>query len=88
MDLADTLHRECERVGRMVCIEYGKPYWQAQEIDGTLGYLRMVAEGARRIEGDILPSDFEGGTDLDSEGSLRSYRRSGSVELSNGLGRT
>jgi len=60
MDLADALEREQERFGKLLCIEHGKPYWQAlEEIAGTLGYLRMAAEGARRIEGDILPSDLE-----------------------------
>ncbi|GAB4364827.1 MAG: aldehyde dehydrogenase family protein [Spirochaetales bacterium] len=61
LDLADALAREKERFARLLCIEHGKPHWQAlEEIDGTLGYLRTAAEGAKRMEGDILPSDFPG----------------------------
>ena len=59
MDLADALHENRERIGLLLCLEHGKPQREAlEEIAGTLGYLRMAAMGARRIEGDILPSDF------------------------------
>jgi lactaldehyde dehydrogenase/glycolaldehyde dehydrogenase len=40
-------------------LEQGKPLNQAEgEIDAVVTFLTYAAESARRIEGDILPSDF------------------------------
>ncbi len=47
-----------ERLARLVVAEQGKPIQEARgEIDGTALYLSHAAEEARRITGDIIPSD-------------------------------
>ena len=47
-----------DRLARLVVAEQGKPLQEARgEIDGTALYLTYAAEEARRITGDILPSD-------------------------------
>lgn len=59
LDLADALNTDKERIGKLLCLEHGKPFREAlEEIDGTLGYLRTAAMGALFMEGDILPSHF------------------------------
>lgn len=48
-----------EELARVVVREQGKPLNQALgEIDGTANFLTYAAENARRIEGDIMPSDY------------------------------
>nr|WP_246849672.1 aldehyde dehydrogenase family protein [Rubellimicrobium arenae] len=58
--LADAVHAEAETLARIVVLEQGKPLGQARgEIGATETFLRYAAEWARRIEGEILPSDAE-----------------------------
>ena len=57
-DLADAVKRERAHLARVVVQEQGKPLNQAEgEIDAVVMFLTYAAENARRIEGDILPSD-------------------------------
>lgn len=56
--LAQLILENRERLARIVVAEQGKPLQEARgEIDGTALYLTYAAEEARRIAGDILPSD-------------------------------
>jgi lactaldehyde dehydrogenase/glycolaldehyde dehydrogenase len=56
--LAQLVLENRERLARLVVAEQGKPLVEARgEIDGTALYLTHAAEEARRISGDILPSD-------------------------------
>jgi lactaldehyde dehydrogenase/glycolaldehyde dehydrogenase len=56
--LAQLILENRERLARLVVSEQGKPLTEARgEIDGTALYLTHAAEEARRITGDILPSD-------------------------------
>ncbi|MCP4386352.1 MAG: aldehyde dehydrogenase family protein, partial [Hyphomicrobiales bacterium] len=56
--LADAIARDADRLARVVVAEQGKPLDQAAgEISFSQVFLRYAAENARRIEGDILPSD-------------------------------
>ncbi|MCR9136217.1 MAG: aldehyde dehydrogenase family protein [Alphaproteobacteria bacterium] len=56
--LADEVAAHREQLARTVVAEQGKPLDQAiGEIGAVETFLRYAAENARRIEGDILPSD-------------------------------
>jgi lactaldehyde dehydrogenase / glycolaldehyde dehydrogenase len=56
--LADAVRDNSDALARIVVTEQGKPLNQAiGEIGATETFLRYAAENARRIEGDILPSD-------------------------------
>ena len=56
--LANAVRRQAARLARIVIAEQGKPLNQAMgEIAATETFLRHAAENARRIEGDVLPSD-------------------------------
>ena len=56
--LAQLILENRERLARLVVAEQGKPLAEARgEIDGTALYLTHAAEEARRMTGDILPSD-------------------------------
>jgi lactaldehyde dehydrogenase/glycolaldehyde dehydrogenase len=56
--LARLIAENRERLARVVVAEQGKPLAEARgEVDGTALYLTHAAEEARRITGDILPSD-------------------------------
>jgi lactaldehyde dehydrogenase/glycolaldehyde dehydrogenase len=56
--LADAVRENDGTLARIVVAEQGKPLNQAMgEIGATETFLRYAAEMARRIEGDILPSD-------------------------------
>ncbi|KAA2236281.1 aldehyde dehydrogenase [Salinarimonas soli] len=58
LDLAAAVRRDRARLARVVTLEQGKPLNQAEgEIDAVATFLTYAAENARRIEGDILPSD-------------------------------
>lgn len=58
-DLAQAVMREKDHLARVVVREQGKPLNQAEgEIDAVVTFLTYAAECARRIEGDIFPSDF------------------------------
>lgn len=56
--LADAVAGDADRLARTVVAEQGKPLNQARgEIAAAETFLRYAAEAARRIEGDIVPSD-------------------------------
>ncbi len=56
--LAQLILENRERLARIVVAEQGKPLAEARgEIEGTALYLTYAAEEARRMAGDILPSD-------------------------------
>jgi lactaldehyde dehydrogenase/glycolaldehyde dehydrogenase len=56
--LADAVRAHADQLARIVVGEQGKPLNQALgEIGATETFLRYAAENARRIEGDIVPSD-------------------------------
>jgi len=56
--LADAVREHRDLLAHIVVAEQGKPLNQAYgEIGATELFLRYAAESARRIEGDILPSD-------------------------------
>ena len=56
--LADAIAANSEKLARVVVSEQGKPLNQALgEIGAVETFLRYAAENARRIEGDIMPSD-------------------------------
>src|SRR2546422_5828256 len=55
---AQRIRREKERLARLLTSEQGKPLFEARgEIDGAASNFEYYAEFARRIEGDVLPSD-------------------------------
>ena len=57
-DLARLILENRERLARTVIAEQGKPLAEARgEIEGAALYLTHAAEEARRITGDIIPSD-------------------------------
>lgn len=56
--LARLILENRERLAQIVIAEQGKPLQEARgEIEGTALYLTYAAEEARRITGDIIPSD-------------------------------
>ncbi len=56
--LAALVERDAEALARLVTMEQGKPIAEARgEVEGTALYLTYAAEEARRLAGDILPSD-------------------------------
>lgn len=56
--LANAVERNTDRLARILVAEQGKPLVQAEgEIGAAATFLIYAAENARRIEGDILPSD-------------------------------
>jgi lactaldehyde dehydrogenase/glycolaldehyde dehydrogenase len=56
--LARLILENRERLAQVVIAEQGKPLGEARgEIEGTALYLTYAAEEARRITGDIIPSD-------------------------------
>jgi len=58
-DLARLILENRERLARIVVAEQGKPIQEARgEIEGAALYLTYAAEEARRITGDIIPSDM------------------------------
>src|SRR3989442_6156567 len=55
---AQLIRRDKERLARILTSEQGKPLFEARgEIDGAASNFEYYAEFARRIEGDVLPSD-------------------------------
>ena len=57
--IADQVKAHADVLARIVVAEQGKPLNQAEgEIGATETFLRYAAEQARRIEGEIVPSDF------------------------------
>jgi D-glyceraldehyde dehydrogenase (NADP+) len=57
--IAELIRRDRERLARILTSEQGKPLFESRsEIDGTAMNFQYYAEYARRIEGDVLPSDY------------------------------
>ncbi len=57
--IAELIRRDRERLSRILTKEEGKPLYESRlEIDSAAGNFEFYAEYARRIEGDVLPSDF------------------------------
>jgi len=55
---AELIRRDKEKLARILTSEQGKPLFEARsEIDGAASNFEYYAEYARRIEGDVLPSD-------------------------------
>ncbi len=55
---AELIRRDKERLARVLTSEQGKPLFEARmEVDGAAENFEYYAEFARRIEGDVLPSD-------------------------------
>src|SRR6185436_13666147 len=53
------IRRDAEALARLVVSEQGKPILEARgEVAGAAEFFDFYAEYARRIEGEILPSDF------------------------------
>lgn len=56
--IAELIEENREHLAQVVTSEQGKPLYEARlEIDGSAANFRYYAEFARRIEGDVLPSD-------------------------------
>lgn len=56
--IAALVRRDAERLARIVVLEQGKPLAEARgEVAGTAEFFDYYAEFARRIQGEILPSD-------------------------------
>src|SRR5262245_39866888 len=56
--IAELIRRDAEELARIVVSEQGKPISEARgEIGGAAEFFSYFAEFARRIEGEILPSD-------------------------------
>ncbi|MCY4137598.1 MAG: aldehyde dehydrogenase family protein [Rhodobacteraceae bacterium] len=59
--VADLVRRDAETLASLVVREQGKPISEARgEVAGAAGFFDYFAEFARRIRGDILPSDVPG----------------------------
>lgn len=57
--LAQLIRRDRERLAGILTAEQGKPLYESRlEIDGSAANFEYYAAYARRIEGDVLPSDF------------------------------
>ena len=57
--IAQLMTEQRENLARILTSEEGKPLYESRlEIDGAIGNFEYYAEFARRIEGDVLPSDF------------------------------
>ncbi len=57
--IAQLIRRNRERLARTLTLEQGKPLFESRlEVDGSAAHFEYFAEFARRIEGDILPSDY------------------------------
>ncbi len=58
-NLTQKLAENRNELAKLLSSEQGKIYSQAQgEVDATINYINFAAEAARRIEGEIFPSDF------------------------------
>jgi acyl-CoA reductase-like NAD-dependent aldehyde dehydrogenase len=57
--VAELIKRDRERLARIITSEEGKPLYESRlEIDGSVQNFEYYSEFARRIEGDVLPSDY------------------------------
>lgn len=58
--LSDELEKETERFAKILSLEQGKTLKEAiGEVGASVNFLRYAAESARRIEGEIITSEFE-----------------------------
>jgi len=58
MKVARLIREDRERLADVLTMEQGKPLFESRlEIDGSAAHFEYFAEFARRIEGDVLPSD-------------------------------
>jgi len=56
--IASGMRNEAEHLARVLSEEQGKPLDQARgEVSGTADYFDYTAEWARRVEGEVIPSD-------------------------------
>jgi lactaldehyde dehydrogenase/glycolaldehyde dehydrogenase len=56
--IASGIRADAEHLARVLSEEQGKPLGQARgEVNGTADYFDYTAEWARRVEGEIIPSD-------------------------------
>ncbi len=56
--IAAGLRKDAEHLARVLSEEQGKPLDQARgEVNGTADYFDYTAEWARRVEGEVIPSD-------------------------------
>lgn len=63
MKVAKLIHDKRETLARVLTAEQGKPLFESRlEVDGAAAHFEYFAEFARRIEGDVLPSDNPGQT--------------------------
>lgn len=59
-DAAAALERDAEALARLVVAEIGKPLKDARrEVARTVGTLRLAAEEASRVRGEVLPLDLD-----------------------------
>jgi lactaldehyde dehydrogenase/glycolaldehyde dehydrogenase len=59
--IASLVRRDAEKLARIITMEEGKPINEARgEVGATSEFFEYFAEFARRIQGEILPSDFPG----------------------------
>ncbi len=57
--IAELIEQDRERLARILTLEQGKPLYESRsEVSGSATNFRYYAEFARRIEGDVLPSDY------------------------------
>lgn len=57
--LGQLIRRDKERLAKVLTSEQGKPLYEARsEVEGAAQNFEYYAEYARRIEGDVLPSDY------------------------------
>jgi lactaldehyde dehydrogenase/glycolaldehyde dehydrogenase len=56
--IATAIRKDAEHLSRVLSEEQGKPLDQARgEVNGTADYFDYTAEWARRVEGEVIPSD-------------------------------
>ena len=57
--IAERMEEEKERLARVLTSEQGKPLYESRlEVEGAAQNFKYYAEFARRLQGDILPSDY------------------------------
>lgn len=63
MKIAQLIRENKEKLAEVLTSEQGKPLFESRlEVDGSAAHFEYFAEFARRIEGDVLPSDNPGQT--------------------------
>ena len=63
--IAAGIRKDAEHLARVLSEEQGKPLDQARgEVNGTADYFDYTAEWARRVEGEVIPSDRPGEMEL------------------------